>query len=94
MTWLKFILWVLGLYTLYYTALIFWDRLRAGKSDTTNDKHELTFVEHIEPVKSFIEEMPDPQTSPIVSHGGVSLKQMFNLAREEAIEYIRPVSFY
>ncbi|WPU99094.1 hypothetical protein SNE26_24075 [Mucilaginibacter sp. cycad4] len=93
MTWLKFTLWVSGLYILYYTALIFWDRLRAGKADTSEGKHELTFVEHIEPVKSFIEDLLDPQTSPIVSHGGVSLKQMFNLAREEAIEYIRPVSF-
>ncbi|QEM07224.1 hypothetical protein DIU31_028370 [Mucilaginibacter rubeus] len=94
MTWLKFALWLLGIYSLYYAVLIFWDRQRAGKSAQSGDKHELTFVEHIEPIKSFIGELLDLQTSPIVSHGGVSLKEVFSLAREEAIEYIRPVSFY
>jgi len=93
MTWFKFVLWLLGSYGIYYAALIVWDRHRAGRSADAVDKHELTFAEHIEPIKSFIDEILDPQTSPIVSHGGKSLKEVFSLAREEAIEYTRAVSF-
>jgi hypothetical protein len=94
MTWIKFAVWLLGIYTTYYAAIIFWDQLRNKRSNTQNDKHELTFVEDIEPIKSHIDE---PSTlgreSSVDSSGGVSLKQMFNLAREEVIEYTRAVSF-
>lgn len=93
MTWLKFLVWLFSSYGLYYTVLILWDRQRAVKSAESGNKQELTFMEHIEPIKSFIGEVIDPQTSPIVSHGGRSLKEVFSLAREEAVEYVKAVSF-
>ncbi|TFF37683.1 hypothetical protein [Mucilaginibacter psychrotolerans] len=94
MTWMKFAVWLFGFYTLYYAAIIFWDQLRSKRAHTQQDKHELTFVEDIEPIRSHIEESAANDTgSSIASSGGVSLKQMFNLAREEVIEYTRAVSF-
>lgn len=94
MTWIKFALWVLGIYTSYYAALICWDFLRTNRSGTATDKHELTFVEDILPVKSLVEEITGSgKESAIAFSGGVSLKQLFNLAREESVEYIKSVSF-
>jgi hypothetical protein len=55
--------------------------------------HELTFSEDIAPVTTFTEYDQPESGDPVVSSGGVSLRQLFNLAREEAVEYIRPVSF-
>ena len=94
MTWIKFAIWLLGIYSIYYVALIFWDNLRNTRGTTENDKHELTFVEDIHPVKSLVEEIiGSGKTSPVAFSGGVSLKQLFNLAREESVEYIKSVSF-
>jgi hypothetical protein len=94
MTWIKFTLWLLGIYTSYYAVLITWDYLHTKRGDTENDKHELTFVEDFEPVKSHVDEStPNGKESSVVFSGGVSLKQMFNLAREESVEYIKAVSF-
>jgi hypothetical protein len=94
MTWLKFALYLLGIYATYYGALIFWDHLHIGQKDPESDKNELTFVEDIEPVKSFFEELTGSgKESPVASSGGVSLKQLFNLAREESVEYIKSVSY-
>lgn len=94
MTWIKFTLWLLGIYTSYYAALIIWDYLRTKGGDTGNDQHELTFVEDIEPIKSHVDEsILNGKESSVVFSGGVSLKQMFNLAREESVEYTKAVSF-
>lgn len=94
MTWIKFALWLLGIYSLYYVALILWDFLRTQGGYTNNEKHELTFVEDIHPVKSFLEEISGSGKEPAVTFsGGVSLKELFNLAREESVEYIKSVSF-
>ncbi|CAN5318794.1 hypothetical protein BH09BAC6_BH09BAC6_16420 [soil metagenome] len=94
MTWIKFALWLLGIYTSYYIALIFWDNLRSHNGEPGSDEHELTFVEDIAPVKSLLEEITGiGKESPVSFSGGVSLKQLFNLAREESVEYIKSVSF-
>lgn len=94
MNWIKFALWLLGIYTTYYIALIFWDYLRTNHGGTAVDKHELTFVEDIEPLKSHVEEVSGTEKeSSVAFSGGVSLKQLFNLAREESVEYIKSVSF-
>jgi hypothetical protein len=93
MTWIKFALWLAGIYTVYYVALILWDYLRSGRTSPIADQHQLTFVDHLEPVKTVDERLPDAKPDSILSCGGVSLKQMFNLAREEGIEYIGKVSF-
>lgn len=93
MTWIKFIIWLCGLYIAYYLLIILWDMLNRRPSAARSDTNELTFAEHIEPVTAMPEFNEPEMGDPIISSGGVNLKQLFNLAREEAIEYIRPVSF-
>jgi len=94
MTWIKFAIWLFGIYTAYYTALVAWDTFNGRWAPGDQEPNELIFVDQEEPVR----EVPDGSTevesvSPVVSSGGVRLKQTFNLAREEAIEYLRAVSF-
>jgi hypothetical protein len=111
MSWLQFILWITGIYFLYYLVNILTDlktaeRTVAGKAIS----HVLTFAEpvmaeKVEPPTETLtakNSMPGqgigdqatPRAEPdVIATGGVSLKAMFNLAREEAILYTRPVSF-
>jgi len=94
MTWIKFAIWLFGIYTAYYAALVTWDFRTGQRSQGDAPSGELTFVADEEAVR----EVPDEaagheRASPVVSSGGVAVKQAFNLAREEVIEYIRPVSF-
>jgi len=93
MNWIKFAIWLSGLYTIYYAAVILWDITRNGRSPAGAASNELTFAEHIEPSRPEPEYISEQQGSAMISSGGVSLQQLFMLAREEAIEYIRPVSF-
>ena len=96
MTWFKFSICLALLYTLYYSGLIFWELLRARRKPAGDDTPELTFAEDASPPQTITEEaLPaaDLQSSSVVSSGGVLIKEIFKLAQEEAIEYIRPVSF-
>jgi hypothetical protein len=95
MTWIKFTFWLLGIYTAYYAALITWDFLRSrGGAPADNARQELTFVENIEPIRLPAEDSNVPgKESPVSFSGGVTLKQLFNLAREESVEYVKSVSF-
>jgi hypothetical protein len=94
MTWIKFAIWLSGIYTVYYAFLIFWDYVRTNRTGIEKDKHELTFVEDIIPAKSFPDEPSNMgKESPVAFSGGVSLKHLFNLAREESVEYIKSVSY-
>jgi hypothetical protein len=93
MNWIKFSFWLAGIYTLYYAILIFWDQWKEQKSTSPAEENVLTFVEHVEPQKPGIISGRQRSESPIVSSGGVTLKQMFSLAQQEAIEFTRPVSF-
>jgi hypothetical protein len=93
MTWIKFALWMSGIYLMYYSGLIFWDFLKSGKRIVSQQSHELSFEEHIEVVRETPDKAPEIYDASVLSSGGVSLKQLFNLAREEAIEFTRPVSF-
>lgn len=93
MNWIKFATWLSGLYGIYYGALILWDIVRKGRSVPGAVSNELTFVEDVEPAKPEVENFGPYKGSAMVSSGGVSLQQLFMLAREEAIEYTRPVSF-
>jgi len=100
MNWLHFLSWVAGIYVLYYFALLL---IELTRSRSTKVAHtgELTFSEDILPKK--IEHLPDKAASPpekyekpasaTIASGGVSLKNLFGLCREEAIIYTRPVSF-
>ena len=93
MNWIKFSFWLAGIYTLYYAIIILWDQWKEHKATSPADENVLTFVEHIEPKKPGAITGQPRSESPIVSSGGVSLKQMFSLAQQEAIEFTRPVSF-
>ena len=93
MTWIKFAIWLSGIYLLYYAALIIWDIIRSGHSPVSAEAHELTFIEHVEPIRQDPEPVSEYQGSAVISSGGVNLKQLFNLAREEAVEFTRAVSF-
>jgi len=94
MTWIKFAIWLFGIYTAYYTSLVLWDVLQKKRTTVAERPGELTFVDDLEQVKEVTDEPAETEAgSPVVSSGGVSLKQTFNLAREDAIAYIRAVSF-
>ncbi len=97
MNWLHFILWTAGLYLLYYAAMILYDLKTSGRATPKSALNELTFSESILPQE--VEHLPDKKAeeaktkSPIIASGGVTLKNLFGLCREEAILYTRPVSF-
>lgn len=100
MTWIKFIYWLLGFYTLYYLANIAWDLLRS-KRQPAGQAPELHFEEAAAPQKVIAEKPKEkteqakaPQKEPVISAmGGVNLKDLFNLAKAEVIAYNRGVSF-
>ena len=93
MNWIRFALSLSAVYLAYYAVLICWDFLRNNRLPEHEKSHVLSFEEHWEPVREVPDTEPQIYDSLILSSGGVSLKQLFNLAREEAVEYIRPVSF-
>ncbi|RYG09012.1 MAG: hypothetical protein EOO07_24595 [Chitinophagaceae bacterium] len=93
MNWIKFILWLGGLYTVYYLSLIAWDHLRHKEVTDDNDINELSFSEPVNSVLLTPELTSADIASSIYSSGGVSLKSMFNLCRHEAVDYIKQVSF-
>ncbi|GGA95559.1 hypothetical protein [Mucilaginibacter rubeus] len=94
MNWIKFTVWLLGIYTCYYAILILWDLFRAKHTGHPDDKQELTFIPDDEPVHMVQDEPAALRTeSPVIASGGVSLKDLFNLARDESVEYIKAVSF-
>jgi len=94
MTWIKFAIWLFGFYTAYYTSLVLWDVFQTRRTTVKEGSGELTFVDDVEQVKEVPDEASEIEVgSPVVSSGGVTLKQTFNLAREDAIAYIRAVSF-
>lgn len=98
MNWIHFMIWLAGLYILYYLVVVLTDTALRGKTASGPASTELTFTENISP-KS-IEHLPDklviaePKPGPaLIGSGGVSLKNLFGLAREEAIIYTKAVSF-
>jgi hypothetical protein len=93
MTYLKFIVWLSGLYFVYYSAMIIWDLMRSKDTAMRQQDDELTFAESFAPVRPEYELTMDDVKSPIVASGGVSLKRLFNLAQEEKVEYTSQVSF-
>lgn len=93
MNWMKFILWLGGLYTAYYLILIAWDHFRSNRNTEDNDILELSFNEQVNAVALTPELTSADIASSMYASGGVSLKNMFNLCRDEAVDYIKQVSF-
>lgn len=107
MSWISFLMWVLGIYFFYYSANIGFDLLKGGRAADVADNSLISVRvdmedEELHPLKVsdgeeidyFIDEEDNPvPESPIYSSAGVSLKQLFELARSESIEFTGKVSY-
>ncbi|MBS1526125.1 MAG: hypothetical protein JST19_10780 [Bacteroidetes bacterium] len=107
MNWLHFLLWVGGFYLLYYIVVILVDLTISGRNQKADPAaHELTFTETVAPVRLSPDIPGKPETKgetnmtanisadpEMIASGGVSLNNLFNLAKQEAIIYTRSVSF-
>ena len=112
MSWLHFLLWVAGIYLLYYLANILYDVAGAGRHPPEAAAgNELSFVDNHRPTQLEPEagsndsegkpaEMKDSavkskvrQETEIIGSRGLTLKNLFNSAREESFIYTKAVSF-
>jgi len=101
MNWIHFLLWLAGIYFLYYFAVILWDTLKNKNPQHASGRNELTFSEQIAPhdATALVESPQTPvaaqthSTPEMIASGGVPLKDIFGLARKEAIVYLKEVSF-
>jgi hypothetical protein len=102
MTWIKFISWLTGLYAFYYLLNIGWDLLRRKPSGGKESAPELHFEEALatRQVGPAVPEDKAPVSPPkgnaevaTTAHGGVPVKDLFQLARLELIAYNQSVTF-
>ncbi|WP_183573804.1 hypothetical protein HDF18_08375 [Mucilaginibacter sp. X5P1] len=102
MNWIHFLLWLGGTYTLYYLALVLWDNFKmTTPQNAKSATNALTFSEQVTPhdAAALLENQKasaggQPKNAPeMIASGGVVLKDVFSLARKEAIVYIKEVSF-
>lgn len=97
MTWLSFFLWLTSLYCLYYLLNILFDWSRQGPQNKGAEVQELSFIENQTAEKiNLIVEKPklDAVAQPVSKGlGGVSMKNLFELARTESINLTSSVSF-
>jgi len=105
MNWLHFFFWVAGIYALYYLVVILTDVAGGKNSAAKSLSPELTFSETVQPValkhadtaegKTRIgEDAPaKKQQAEVIASGGVSLRDLFSLARQEAIIYTNAVGY-
>ena len=110
MNWLHFLIWVAGIYLLYYLVNILIDAAGSGRSPADHSlTNELTFSEEVQTKR--LEHEPDNgnknnnkagvndagvkiKAEPaVMASGGVPIKDLFNLVRQEAIIYTRAVSY-
>jgi len=108
MNWTHFLLWVAGLYALYYLAIVCIDL--AGSRRMPVDHHaakELTFSESIIPAQlqqdtpaaknvngGNLNNAAKIKAEPeVMASGGVGFSELFRLAKQEAIIYTQSVSF-
>lgn len=87
-------------YLCYYLALIVTDAMFAKKITSENDEISvLTFTESLPPEKVSLEDFGSKGTDGVgtgtasTGLGGVSLQNLWTLARQDAIEYTKSVSF-
>ncbi|BAU55629.1 hypothetical protein [Mucilaginibacter gotjawali] len=109
MNWIHFLLWVAGIYSVYYLSVILID-LAGSRRIPAEQQHnqELTFSETVTPTKlqhdpvagDRTNSKPRPEapakrkTGPeVIGSGGVGFNELFRLAKQEAIIYTQSVSF-
>jgi hypothetical protein len=107
MSWISFFSWVLGIYFFYYSANIGFDLLKVGRAANVADNSLVSVrvdleeevllsvkVSDGEEIDYFIDEEDTPvPESPIYASAGVNLKQLFELARSESIEFTGKVKY-
>lgn len=95
MHWTHFFLWVAGIYTLYYLALILIDLAGTKNVPAAAFTNELTFSEVVptQKLEHQPEEEPRQGGAAIIASGGVPIKELFSLARKELIVYTKSVSY-
>ena len=110
MNWIQFLLWITGLYMLYYLLVILFDiqNVSIGKRGVAADR-ALVFETEADPIL-VMPEQPDQEssrnsdplqsgnlgqalTTEVIASGGVTVKEIFSLAREDALIYTRAVTF-
>ena len=107
MSWISFLTWMLGIYFFYYSANIGFDLLKIGRAAEVSENSIVSVRVDMEdevllPIKVsdgdeidyFVDEenAPVPE-SPIYSSAGVNLKQLFELAWSESIEFTGKVKY-
>jgi hypothetical protein len=101
MNWIHFLLWLTGIYCLYYLTVILLDTAKNKRLQTAGaGGHELTFSESSAPHDAALllqeteaQSAQNLGTPAMIASGGVLLKDVFSLARKEAIVYLKEVSF-
>lgn len=97
MNWLHFSLWVCGIYMLYYLIQILIDTARSGRSSTNQPGGvQLTFSEDVRPELLQHDEQAASQSKrepSMIASGGVSVREIFGLARKEMIVFTKAVSY-
>jgi hypothetical protein len=112
MSWLHFLLWIAGIYLLYYLGNIFYDISIAGRHPPeTAAADELSFIDNHQPtqfepeadanssegkpaeIKNHAVKSKLREESEIIGSRGLTLKNLFNSAREESFIYTKAVSF-
>lgn len=97
MTWINFLSYLGMGYALYYVALYLFDS-RASPGKPSDISSVLTFSENVVPEKVSLDDFSDvptsaPSSPASIALGGVSIKDLFDLARKDAIEFTKSVSF-
>jgi hypothetical protein len=104
MNWIHFLLWLAGIYFLYYLIVVLLD-VSIGKRPQAAGAsgYELTFSGYSAPqdAAQLLNEKQAQTTAAIaaqstpemIASGGVPLKDVFSLARKEAIVYLKEVAF-
>lgn len=98
MTWSNFLTWLIGIYLFYYAANLLYDLSFKRKRTTRSNSIELDFSENKPPKKIVAREKPEDKFLPLIEPvsvglGGVSLAELFELARTDAIDFTTNVSF-
>lgn len=100
LNWVTFMTITGAGYLCYYLALLVTDAMFAKRINTEEDEiPELTFVESSPPEKISLEDFKSKtaesngSATASLGIGGVSLQNLFVLARQDAIQYTKSVSF-
>jgi len=109
MSWTDFLTTIFIVYLLYYLLNLFFDLFLSPKISTEeNFEDEHFFAETFSPELITLEEKPQEaaadsakeekpavviSSGPVSSSGGVSLKQLFSLAKDNLIEHTRAIPY-